>query len=1198
MVGKGRLNTLRVLLAAPLALLIGGGAVNADDTEIYQATPAATGARPMVLILFDDSLSMNDVVADRPPYDPAETYVNAHPGNRFYWSKNGRLPVKGSNDFLYTNRNRCDTSIDSLADYGFFQTKARRWFAGGQDQFCTAFSCVGGQQRDPGWLEINSGSINAPDVECLADVVENNPLNPGRAPGYPQNTSTVGQEYGPNPDPSMNWGESAYTFYSAHYMDWYYDETLRLDSPTKLEVAQQVVSTLVEANKSIDFGLALFNDGRLVGDYDGGRIVQRLIPDMTDGVDSDRADFTAALEGTISAGYTPLCEATMEVYRYLGGLGVEYGYETHPTNDPQPKDDLAESPAGTYATPLNDCAKTFVILMTDGRPTYDQDANDVIEALTGKSCETYLNGLLPVPYLEKSCLPEIVGYMARHDVAGNPSEDNAMAQTYTIGYGLEDDEPLLTRTAEMGKGKYFPAANAQQLTEAFNEAILDILSTDTTFTSPAVAVDTFTRTESRNEVFFAMFKPDSKVNWPGNIKRLDIDLSTGTAVLVDQSRNPANPGIDPATGQIKTSATTFWSIDSQDGPLVEKGGVGALLKARDPATRELYSNTGEDEALQEYSADNMTPEAFGLDEDDYTTLYEQIFGVSDEAGFLDALNWGAGYDVADEDEDNATNDTRWVLSDMLHSKPLVVNYGARTNEFSASSPDLRIVVGTNAGFLHMFNNSDGQEDWAFFAKELAPVLHKRRTNAVSSQHVYGIDAPAVLYTKDRNKDGNLVVTGDPATSDQAFLYFGLRRGGRHLYAMDISDPESPELLWRIDNTMPGFAELGQTWSVPVVTRVPGYKDDDGVPRPVLIFGAGYDINKDSPGLATADAMGRGLFIVDAVTGELVWSVTPAITSVTNLQEADLQHSVAATVTALDSNGDELTDRIYFADTGGQVWRVDLPGSVRPDANQDSWRVVKLARVNEGTVATDRRFFNAPDVVRTTYAGVPFDAILIGSGDRTNPNDLGNPDDLNPQPVENQFYMFRDMAINPYFGAAPSASDCGADPPDPDFRCSLPLMPDDLYDVTPNLLRSLDAEERNAAQAALAAASGWRLDLEAAGEKSLARSLTIGGKVYFTTFSPAVVSATACTPLAGTGRLYVVNLANATDVEDFDNDGNTDRFWAIGELLPDTPSPHFGSDGEIRLLLPPGGGSGSIGSPFLTGTTIPRPYGSYWFQEEY
>jgi type IV pilus assembly protein PilY1 len=275
--------------------------------------------------------------------------------------------------------------------------------------------------------------------------------------------------------------------------------------------------------------------------------------------------------------------------------------------------------------------------------------------------------------------------------------------------------------------------------------------------------------------------------------------------------------------------------------------------------------------------------------------------------------------------------------------------------------------------------------------------------------------------------------------------------------------------------------------------------------------------------------------------------------------------------------------------------------------------VKLAAVNGGTLATDRRFFNAPDVVRTSYAGAAFDAILIGSGDRTNPNEMDDPNDPNKPAADNQFYMFRDRAINPYFTEAPTSSDCNATPPSVDFRCQLPLDPNDLYDATSNIIQTGTADQKAAAQAALAARNGWRLDLQAdpdpaensgnplarSGEKALSRAITIGGNVYFTTFTPEPSDTQTCNPVPGTGRLYVVNLINAAADETFNSNTNTKRFWEIGYILPDTPSPHFGSDGEIRLLLPPGsGGSGEISSPFLTGASIPGPYGSYWYREDY
>jgi type IV pilus assembly protein PilY1 len=167
-----------------------------------------------------------------------------------------------------------------------------------------------------------------------------------------------------------------------------------------------------------------------------------------------------------------------------------------------------------------------------------------------------------------------------------------------------------------------------------------------------------------------------------------------------------------------------------------------------------------------------------------------------------------------------------------------------------------------------------------------------------------------------------------------------------------------------------------------------------------------------------------------------------------------------------------------------------------------------------------------------------------------------------------------------------------------LRCELPLEPEDLYDITSNDIQSEDDGKREAAIDALKIANGWRLDLTDNGEKALSRSLTIAGRLYFTTFTPAPVQE-VCSFTPGTGRLYVMDLLTGGAVIDFDSDGDVERWAEIGKLPADTPSTHFSEDGIIRMLFPPDDrGDGSIGNPFDTGARLPGPYGSYWNRGEY
>ena len=1204
----------------------------ADDTELYSAAyqSGATG-KPKVLVIFDNSGSMSTVVQGvKPDYDPNATYVTAVPADRIYWSTNGNVPDLSSNtqkkQWFPSSANSCASSLSSLSQSGYATATAQRWQpgTGNWDRQCERSrggSCTrwGPWEWDgdvSGWLDL-SGSVNAPPtVDCRQDVTATPPNSTnasGIGAGYPKKPANLVYPNTPDANPyqtaisnnaAATWNKS-YTFYTSHYVNWANDTTITPPDTTFLRMAKDVIKSIVQANGAdLDFGLAKFNRNSDDGNSNGGLIVQRIIEDMTA---ANITTLSNTIENISSSGNTPLCETLWESFLYMKGRDFKWGGAG---------DALARS--GTkYISPLEACTNTYIIYMTDGEPTEDTaaDGNSYVGSLTAAQARKYGcdNSGNNCDFSSKLAL--LSEYMATHDLDGDNGNGEQNVKIATIGLNVPGgagelllDAATLDYTDEnnVTKPAYFFANSAEALRSAFQSITLGILTKESTFTSPAVAVDSFSRTESRDAVFYAMFEPKTTVNWSGNIKKLKLKTVNGQAVIVDRNNNPAFDGV----GGILDSAETFWGTGA-DGPTVAQGGVGELLRARTLSTRKILTNTGTNGALEAFSAANVDAAAYGLDTD--AELFA-TWQAADAADLAKTIDWGWGYDVDDVDNDDSTTDTRgWIMADILHSKPLAINYGA-LGSFTKDNPDMRIVAGTNNGILHMFGNDDGQEDWAFFAKELGSALTKRRKNSSSTKNVYGIDAPTTTYTLDVNQDGTL----DAAAGDKVYLYFGLRGGGNLLYAMDISDPDAPSFMWMISNEDADFGELGQTWSVPRVTHIPGYKHNSGVSKPVLIFGAGYDtVNDDHDTFAgtVADTMGRGIFIVDAVTGAKVWSVTPADNSATNMKATGLVHSVAADVTPVDSNGDGIFDRIYFADTGGNVWRVDMPGNTLPTNAQDTWFVSKLFEANGNTATTDRRFFSAPDVVKTRFAGKSIDAVLIGSGDRTNPIAKDNPDDVNDRTVDEQFYMIRDERTIPYTEDV-DMSKC-ADEDYNDFRCDMPIDSDeDLYDVTDNPLYSGSEEDKKEAAADLAAAHGWRMDLKGNGEKSLSSSVTISGKVLFTTFSPEG-DLVQCGFSRGTGRLYAVDLFTGGAAVDFNNDGTIDqtdggeeRFAIIGSLIPETPTivvtrdpicdqdcqdndeegAPGGGDGKIWTLLP-----GYMGDP---DAELSGPYGNFWYREDY
>ena len=1109
---------MRTLAACTTALVLAGlvGQASGDDTELYLGSVAYSGAsRPKVLIILDNSGSMStEVPGTRPEYNPSATYATqgSVTSGRLYWSTDGTPPSPNSDHYFLADSNRCASSTTVLAAEGTYTDYMAAWRAakGSMD-----------------WRSVNDsdGTRTSSYVDCKTDVDQSDSANPGSpatGTGYP-NAKGATPYTSDVADSDVTWNKlGARTLYTANYMNWYHNGALATADKTRIQIAKEVVTSIIDSNPSVDFGLMVFNTNGDGGPH-GGRLIKKIVENMTD---AERTSLKTTVNSLSAETWTPLCETLFEAARYFSGGAVHFGDDQ---SSPSPARDTSAESGGNYISPMGDCQQAYVIYMTDGEPTKDTAADALVDALPG------------IGSISGSRLDELAGWLYRTDLDDDESNGTQRVVTYTIGFAT--DQVLLSSTAAKGGGRYYTADNSTELQDSFQGAINEILSTDATFTAPSVAVNSFNRTRSLDDVYIAMFRPEARPRWPGNLKKLRINSD---GVLVDANGVAA---IDPTTGDIKDTAQTLWSSAS-DGGRVQEGGAGALLAARDPSTRAIKTNSGTGGALEDFTTSNAN-------------LTAATFGAADDTEKNGIISWARGVDVDDEDEDESSVDNRpWILGDPLHSRPLVINYGARTG-YSTANPDVRILMGTNSGFMHMFKAGDGSEAWAFLPKELAPLLKTLRENVSSDNHPYGLDGTAVAYVYDANNDGTL-----SGASDKVYLFIGQRRGGTAYYALDITDPDSPSFMWRIDDAGTSFSELGQSWSTPAITKIPGH---NGL---VLIFGGGYDTNKDIEAVGTDDSAGRGVFIVNALTGALIWSATPAANSATNLQVSTLVDSIAAPVSVLDSNGDDLTDRIYAADTGGNVWRLDMPGSALPTTAQTTWSMFKLASFGGTTASTDRRFFNKPDVVRTRAGDTAFDAIALGSGNRSHPLE---------STVVNRFYMIRDTQINTsYHGSGGTAVPAA-------------LAESDLYDVTNNLIQDGTAEEQTAAMTALAAKRGWYVTLERNGEKNLAPSITLGGTVFFTTFDPDT-SATSCVPVPGHGYLYAVNLQFGTAVYDWETASSpnsiqkSDRNVEVGQRLPDAVTPHFGED-EIRII---GVGAGDNGSgSYETGVTL-QTQGIYWY----
>ena len=752
------------------------------------------------------------------------------------------------------------------------------------------------------------------------------------------------------------------------------------------------------------------------------------------------------------------------------------------------------------APPEGACHVNQIVLLSDGA-VYQNESTERIRSLTGvNGCAARDNGA-------ESCAFELAAWLRSED------EGRAPILTHTVGFNFTSS--FLRDLAAAGGGLFQEADSAGELAGAFRTIIDEAASIDTGFVAPSATVSQFNRLANRDDVYYAMFRPSLETRWKGNLKRYRIGVPTdpadGTEIsLVDALGQPA---LDPLDGGVSATARSYWTDGAVDGSDVAAGGAANELAL----PRALFTYVGEPGAgteLVAFSESNADIDAALLGIPAGDAAYRELL-----------LKWARGVDVQDVDDDGDVTEVRREMGDPMHSTPFVLNYAA-----TDSAPARSIVfVGTNEGFLHAIDTDDGSEVYGFIPPELLPNLDVFYRNESGRDRPYGLDGPIGGWFDDTN--ANLVV--DPG--EKAYVYVGMRRGGRNYYALDVSDAANPKLAWVVRGGEGDFVELGQSWSRPVRTRLP----DSGGLRDVLVFGGGYDPRADArrerDASGEADALGRAIFIVDANTGEqLVTLAAPTF--------ADMTYAIPSDVNVLDIDLDGTADMIWVGDMGGRIWRFDIDGEAKGSMKSAIGGAV-VADFGGSGAAANRRFHYPPDLALIRDdEGETFLNVAIGSGWRAHPLD---------DVVDDRFYVLRTRAL---YGP----------PRDEDGVIDYTRVGEsDLYDVSDGSTRD-DTSGR--------AESGWYLTLPGSGEKVLGSALTVDRQLLFTTYLPAASGTNRCGASVGGGRFYALDAVYgdaALDLDAFDGESSTSGDRSKRLLADGIPPPVSAFISELDLDNPIG-----------------------------
>lgn len=709
-----------------------------------------------------------------------------------------------------------------------------------------------------------------------------------------------------------------------------------------------------------------------------------------------------------------------------------------------------------------------------------------------------------------------------------------------------------------GGGGYYAFSDAASLQTVISQIIQSILDSSVTFVQSGVTVNQLNRLQNDDNLYFALFSPSAKDKWAGNVKGFQL----ANATLIDRDGLSA---VDTTTGQFKDCkagdvgctdvkrARSYWSpagnsastdacLKKDDGNDTECGGASSQL----PTTRIIYGNTGDTNyGLTQVAA---TASAFKSLVVDGTTATDT--SAEQEA----VLTW-------------ALNSSQWSgtgegkgIGDPLHSRPAILSYPTAT----VGTVDSRLLVATNQGYLHNFYVSNGSqatgvvangrqdtgdvslqfgvEKWAFIPNSQFKRLSKFKINATSltDQSRYGLDSNISVYHADSDADGLI------DTDEKAYIAFGMGRGGKNIYVMDVSNKDTPVLLNIIrggSGGTTGYSKLANTWSNPLFTKI----TYGGVSKLVLMFGGGYDQDVYNPvgsiGTHPTSSNGNTIFIADALTGSLLWNATGY---------SGMDYSFAADLRAVSIGGTGVADHIYAADLGGQVWRFDLDPAASSASNMMRSVSGRMAVLSSSGAANDRRFFYAPDVAVINKPGLTtFVSVSLGSGNRAWPTSDTTTSDY--------FFVLRDTGVLKQHY------------PSPEFSGTLPSInfstSGDLKFLTEDDITATATEGATTAKSIAADYKGWALPMgilggDAADEKILSEALTYNGIVLVTSYIPNGTLSSSCSAVQGKGRLYALDVTSGMSA-------NNDAYTNI-ESPGIAPSVQFlltaGSDGKTDATL--------------------------------
>lgn len=345
-------------------------------------------------------------------------------------------------------------------------------------------------------------------------------------------------------------------------------------------------------------------------------------------------------------------------------------------------------------------------------------------------------------------------------------------------------------------------------------------------------------------------------------------------------------------------------------------------------------------------------------------LTPKVMGVSSDAEAQSLIRFIRGASLAAQSDTTNATSRADIMGDIINSSPTAVEYdpallaGAGSQVLSdfwsahGAEPTARfqvIFVGDNQGHFHAFGevsyidysvktttgvlNAALDELWSFIPSELlnSPLVTTTipklsLLQASGRDHIYTTDGSPYIYFKDNPASGSSLGNRRVGSTDVIRVIFGMRKGGRSYYALDVVNPGLPVLSWVLDpgtSSDPAIKTMGLATSTPSVARVETGSSPSVVVKDLLILGGGYSNNEMDAltiGKNAAPAkLGRSLLALEVTTGTPV-KIYDFVNNATLLGSFPNMGAISAGGFPFEFFiGSKKAQRVYFGDRSGGVY---------------------------------------------------------------------------------------------------------------------------------------------------------------------------------------------------------------------------------------------------------------------------------------